>query len=437
MKKLASIILTAGLTLGNSVASYAATEIDFMFPAPVQGKLSIEMNKIIKEYNASQDEVEVRGIFTGDYDTTKMKAEAAAKAGNPPALAIMMANLTTDLAINDLLLPMQEITAYGQVNASEFLEKNYWPALHKNATYNGEVYAIPFHNSTPVLYYNKDLLKAQGFDTAPQTWDEVVEVAKAIAKPEDDRWGIMLPSTNNDYCGWILGSLVMANGGKYFNTDYPGEVYYTAPSTLGAMTYWRDLVHKHHVMPAGVLNSKTISSSFFAGKLGMAFLSTGALGFMRDNAKDFELGVAFMPEKVKSGVLIGGASLVSFKGINDEQKAAAWKFMEFLTSPETSGRWSRFTGYFAPRMQAYDLPEMKAYLDNDQNAAVALSQLKYANPWYSTYETVAVRKAMENQMAALLNDPQLSPLEAAMAAQKEADELMAPYVNKTALSLPN
>ena len=92
-----------------------------------------EMTSIIKEYNSSQSDVEVRGIFTGDYDTTKIKAESAAKAGNPPALAIMMANLTTDLVLNDFLLPIQEITSHGGIDAKQFLSENYWPALHKNA----------------------------------------------------------------------------------------------------------------------------------------------------------------------------------------------------------------------------------------------------------------------------------------------------------------
>ncbi len=435
MKKLLSM-LTAAAVFTCGTMAWAATEIDFMFPAPVQGKFTTEMNSILKEFNSSQSDVKVRGIFTGDYDTTKMKAEAAAKAGSPPALVIMMANLTTELAINDLLLPIQEITKYGDMDAKKFLTENYWPALHKNAMFNGEVYAIPFHNSTPVLYYNKTLLAANGFENPPKTWDEVVEVAKKLTNKDEGRWGIMLPSTNNDYCGWILSSLTMANGGKYYNSDYPGEVYYTAPSTVGAMTFWRDLAYKHHVMPSGVLESKAISASFFAGKLGMAFLSTGALGFMRENSKDFELGVAYMPKHVKNGVIIGGASLVSFKGIDEEQKKAAWKFMEYLTSPEVSGRWSRFSGYFAPRKQAYDLPEMKEYMAKDPNAAVALSQLKYANPWYSTYETVTVRKAIENQMAALLNDPDLTPKDAAEKAQKEAEAIMAPYVDQTTLALP-
>jgi sn-glycerol 3-phosphate transport system substrate-binding protein len=429
-------MIAAGMMFASAGFVGAATEIDFMFPAPVQGKLTMEMTSIIGEYNKSQSEVKVRGIFTGDYDTTKMKAEAAAKAGNPPALVIMMANLTTDLAINGQLLPIQDITKYGNVDAKQFLDDNYWPALHKNAMYENQVYAIPFQNSTPVLYYNKTLFEQHGIKTAPQDWNEIVDVAKKLTNRQDDQWGIMLPSVNTDYCGWILSSLVMANGGKYYNTDYPGEVYYTAPSTVGAMTFWRDLAHKHQVMPTGVLQPNAITSSFFAGKLGMAFLSTGALGHIRSNVKDFELGVAFMPSHVKRGVIIGGASLVSFKGINEEQKEAAWKFMEFLTSPETSSRWSRFTGYFAPRKQAYEMPEMKEYLAKDDNASVALSQLQYANPWYSTYETVAVRKAMENQMAALLNDAHLTPLQAAETAQKEADALLAPYVAKTTLALP-
>ncbi|ADU61655.1 MAG: ABC transporter substrate-binding protein [Pseudodesulfovibrio sp.] len=418
-----------------SSAALAATKIDFMFPSPVQGKLAKEMTTIVSEYNKSQSEVEVRGIFTGDYDTTKVKAEAASKAGNPPALVIMMANLIPDLAINGFIAPIQTLSRHGNVNADTFLAEEFWPALRQNASFNGEAYGIPFHNSTPVMYYNKTMFKKMGI-TVPTNWAEVVEAAKKIANPDEGRWGIMLPSVNTDYCGWILSSLVMANGGQYYNSKYPGEVYYTAPTTVGAMTFWRDLVFKHKVMPQGVLTPNTISSTFFAGKLGMAFLSTGALGHMRDNSKDFELGVAFMPTKVTRGVIIGGASLVTFNGISEEQQKAAWKFMSYLTSPEVSGRWSRFTGYFAPRIKAYDLPEMTQYLAEYPDAKTALDQLKYAQPWYSTYETIAVRKAMENNLARLLNDPDLKPADAARDAQKEADEILAPYVEKTALQLP-
>lgn len=397
--------LAVGLSLALSGAALAKEKIDFMFPAPVDGKLTMEMTRVIKAFNDSQQDVEVRGIFTGNYDTTKIKAESAQKAGQPPALVIMSANFTTDLALKDEILPMDDLFQYGDQKAGDFLVKEFWPAMHKNAQVMGTTYAIPFHNSTPILYYNKTMFDRAGIAQPPQTWAELLADAKKLTDESKGQWGIMLPSTNDDYGGWIFSALVRANGGKYFNEDYPGEVY-----------------------------SKQISASFFSGKVGMAMLSTGALGFMRENSKDFELGVAMLPAKEQRAVPIGGASLVSFKGINDAQKKAAYQFLTYLVSPQVNGAWSRFTGYFSPRKASYDTPEMKAYLQQDPRAAIALEQLKYAHPWYSTWETVAVRKAMENQLAAVVNDAKVTPEAAVQTAQKEADTLMKPYVDKTALA---
>jgi ABC-type glycerol-3-phosphate transport system substrate-binding protein len=104
----------------------------------------------------------------------------------------------------------------------------------------------------------------------------------------------------------------------------------------------------------------------------------------------------------------------------------------WLTSPEVAGEWSRFTGYFAPRKAAYDLPEMKEYLQQHPDAKVALDQLHYAVPWFDTYNTVAVRKAIEDQVQAILSG-KTTPADAVMTAQKNADELLRPYVEETAL----
>ena len=77
-------VVAVGLSLALSGAALAKEKIDFMFPAPVDGKLTMEMTRVIKQFNDSQQDVEVRGIFTGNYDTTKIKAESAQKAGQPP-----------------------------------------------------------------------------------------------------------------------------------------------------------------------------------------------------------------------------------------------------------------------------------------------------------------------------------------------------------------
>lgn len=119
--------LTVGLSLALSGAALAKEKIDFMFPAPVDGKLTMEMTRVIKTFNDSQQDVEVRGIFTGNYDTTKIKAESAQKAGQPPALVIMSANFTTDLALKDEILPMDELLNMAIKRLAIFCKRNSGP----------------------------------------------------------------------------------------------------------------------------------------------------------------------------------------------------------------------------------------------------------------------------------------------------------------------
>ena len=216
----------------------------------------------------------------------------------------------------------------------------------------------------------------------------------------------------------------MQNGGQYYNHDYGGEVYYDTPSALGALTLLDKMVNQLKVIPPGVSDANACTSAFFAGRLGMMMLSTGSLSFVRDNMK-LPYRVAFLPKSVRNAAVIGGASLILPKGNSPEREAAAWTLIQWLTSPEVACEWSRFTGYFAPRKAAYDLPEMQKYLEEHPDAKVALDQLQYAVPWFDTYNTVAVRKAMEDQVQAILSG-KTTPANAIAAAQKNADELLRP-----------
>jgi hypothetical protein len=121
--------------------------------------------------------------------------------------------------------------------------------------------------------------------------------AKALTKAGGDtqRWGLMFPATYH-YCGWITSGLVMSNDGQYFNHDYGGEVYYNAPSSLGALTFLDTLVNRAKVMPSGVSDANACTTAFFVGRTGMIVLSTGSLIFVRKNMK-LPYRVAFMPRQ--------------------------------------------------------------------------------------------------------------------------------------------
>lgn len=428
--------LAAALAFSPAFAQ-APTEIELFFPVPVDGQLARDMATMIKEFNETHPSIKATPVYTGSYDETLIKTRAAMKAGKPPAAAIMSANFLLDLKIEGEIQKLDDLIKTDGKSNDAFMGQ-FFPALYGNAVIERSVYGVPFHNSTPILYINAEHFKEAGLDpqNPPKTWDEFAAAAKKLTKREGDRvtrWGIAIPS-QYDTGGWLLQALTYSNGGRWFNLDYAGEVYYDAPSTLGALTFWNDLVVKQKALQAGVQQGGAVTTAFLSGQASMMLNSTGSLTFVRNNAK-FPFKVAFVPKNLQNQVPIGGASLVIPTGVDGERKKAAWTLINWMTSPEKSGWWSRATGYFAPNMQAYDLPDMKAFLEKNPDAKVAVDQLAYAKPWFATYKTVVVRKAIEDELQAVLSGKK-QPKEALVAAQKTADEVMKPYVEQTALKLP-
>jgi len=437
MKLVRSMAAAAAIAILSPSGAVAATRIDFFFPVPVDGALAKEMQSLVARFNKENPDIEVTAAYTGTYDETDIKTRAAIKAGKPPALSLMSANFITQYHIDDLVEPFDPLVEADGKTPDAFMDQ-FWPALHGNARVDGKIYGVPFHNSTPLLYYNAEQFKEAGLDPdkPPATWAEWVEAARKLTKRDGDktlRYGIMLPGTY-DILGWTVSALIMSNGGQYYNPEYGGEIYYDTPSSLGALTFVDDLVHKFKVMPEGTIQTPAMNNAFFGGQAAMIISSTGSLSFIRQNMKT-PFKVAFIPRNIRNAVPIGGASLILPKGNSEERRQAAWKLVKWLTSPEISGGWSRFTGYFAPPKAAYDLPEMKEFLDKNPDAKVALAQLAYARPWFATYNTVAVRKALEDEVQAMLSGKK-TPAEAIKAAQANADALLKGYVDATALSLP-
>lgn len=432
------LLATAALALSVfGTAAHAATDIDFFFPVPVQGKLATEMQNLVAEFNKSHPDIHVTPAYTGSYDDTNLKTRAAIQAGHPPAAVIMSANFVREYVINKQTLSMDKLIEADKLTPESYMSR-FWPALRVNAMENGHVYGVPFQNSTPLLYINDAAFKEVGLDPKhpPANWTEWLAAAKKLTKVEGGkttRYGLMFPGTY-DYLGWITSGLIMSNGGEYYNPLWGGEVYYNTPSAIGAVQFIDNLVNRDHVMPPGVTDASAVSNAFFSGRAGMVVLSTGALSYVRENMKQ-PYSVAFMPGHLNNAAPIGGASLIIPAGNSPERQQAAWTLINWLTSPAIAGRWSRFTGYFAPRIAAYDLPEMKSFLAAHPDAKVALDQLEYARPWFATYNTVAVRKALEDQVQAVLSGREKADF-AMQKAQKEADRLMKPYVDQTALNVP-
>ena len=433
--RLIATALATSLLAGGALMPSAATaqeKIKFYFPTSVQGRLALIMKEVVQEYNDSQDAVKVTAVYTGSYAETGIKASAAMEAGNPPAVAMVGANNILDFVQKGQIETIESFLGAQGETSADFLT-DFWPGVHANATVNGDLYAVPFQNSTPILFYNKEHFKEVGLDpeVPPANWDDLIEMGQKLVVKDGDkttRYGLMFPQQVG-YGNWILQGFVMANGGQYYNTEYPGEVYYDSPATRGALQFYDDLAHKFGIMPDTVTPSAQVATDFFSGRTSMMIASTGGLGNVRNNIT-FDYGVGFVPGNVRNAVPVGGASMVIFKGQSDAQRAAAWDFVSWITSAEQLGNWSRASGYFSPRISAYGMPEMKEFIAQFPDAGVAVDQLQYTKPWYSTFNYLAVAQPMGDAMQAVVSG-KASVRDATKRAQSQADELLAPFNNAT------
>jgi multiple sugar transport system substrate-binding protein len=69
----------------------------------------------------------------------------------------------------------------------------FFPGTIYAATWNNEIYGVPFHTDVMVLFYNKDMFKAAGLDpeAPPTTWDEFRNDAIAITKAGKAGFGLL------------------------------------------------------------------------------------------------------------------------------------------------------------------------------------------------------------------------------------------------------
>ncbi len=108
-------------------------------------------------------------------------------------------------------------------------------------------------------------------------------------------------------------------------------------------------------MPPGILLWANMPNDFVNGKAAMIWHSSGSLTNILKQAK-FNVGVSYTVGEKGFGAPTGGGNMYIMKGIPADHQAAAWKFIQFMTSADIQADWSINTGYVASRQSAYQHP---------------------------------------------------------------------------------
>jgi sn-glycerol 3-phosphate transport system substrate-binding protein len=416
--------LVAPLAMPAIVRAQGVTEVEFYFPVAVGGPIPKIIDGLCADFGRENPGIRMKPIYAGTYVDTLTKAITATKAGQGPAMAVVLAVDAYTLADDELLVPFNKIATSA---ADKAWMDGFYPAFMRNGTIDGNVWGIPFQRSTIVQYTNKDAFKEAGLDPekAPATWDELTAAAQKLTKREGDRvtrWGVQIPSSGFPY--WLYQALAIQAGAELANENGT-KVNYNAPGCVEALQYWIDLAQKYKVHPPGIVEWGTTPRDFLEGKVAIMWTTTGNLTNIKANAK-FPFGISMLPAHKRRGSPTGGGNFHLFKGASPAQQQASLAFLKWVTSPERAAQWGIETGYVATRPDAWETAAMKKYVSEFPAAAVARDQLAVAVPELSTHDNQRVTQALNDELQAALTGRKPAK-DALDSAQANGTRLLRPY----------
>lgn len=402
----------------------AVVEIDFYYPTAVGGPIADVFNGYAEAFNAANPGIHVNTTYAGSYDDIAAAVQTEIQgAGAGPDVAVMLSIDLHTFKDNGYIIPLQDFIN-GMPDADTYTDDFFSAFMENSVTADGMVWSLPFQRSTPVLYYNKDLFSEVGLDPEmpPQNRAELIEYGQQLTLPNGERSGILIPSSGFPY--WLFQSFAIANGQNVIGAG-PAEVYFDHPAVISALEDFVGLIEAG-VMPEGEIVWGDTPSDFINGNTAMIYHTTGSLTNILGNA-EFEVGVAnLVAGDVGFGAPTGGGNLYMFSSSSPEEQAAAWEWIQYLSSTEVQADWGVATGYIAARQSAWETEALQSLVAEKPQYEVALNQLPYAKKEISTHQGVDIR-AIFNQAISRTIAGEMSAADALAIAQEEADALLAPY----------
>lgn len=255
-------------------------------------------------------------------------------------------------------------------------------------TYMDRLCAIPFSNSTILLYYNKDLFEAAGLDpeAPPKTLQELAEATEKLTVKDGDEvttYGLNVQVKRYQLVNWVGGegeyNFIGDNEGG--RTGLMSKVTFGEDGSL--MKYldeWEKVIATGGYKPV----EDNINEEFAMELSAMAIMSSARIGKVQGLVGDsFAWGTAPLPKVSaddKGGTAIGGSGVVMFDKGDPEELKAAWIFQQYLGGEEAQYDFCTASGYIPVNRDLYETDKMKAYMEENDKIVAAVEQLMSSNP---------------------------------------------------------
>ena len=388
-------LVTAGFA---TFAAPLAAQTDIQFWHAMGGRLGEVVEELAAKYNESQDTYNLVPTYKGGYEDTMTAGIAAFRAKQQPhIIQIFDAGAATIINAKGATVPVADLMS--GFDSGDYIEgvRNFY------ADSEGKMIGMPFNSSTPLLYYNKEILAKAGITAPPATWEEFEAMAPKLKEAG-------YQALAQSHSPWIFSenfhsrhNLQLATGNNgYDSTDV--KILYNNPEMKmhwGKVKEWLDAGY-YGFYGRGWGDNQ---DAFVQQKAAMWLGSSGSFGGLANSA-EFDFGAAELPywksiTDEPYGTFIGGAALFAMAGKPDEENAGVADFMEFLTSAEMQYFWHKETGYVPITHAAYELAKSDGYYESTPDAEVGITQLSQrGGEWTKGYRLgfyVQIREAMYKQ----------------------------------------
>ncbi len=270
----------------------------------------VALDKVIKDYNASQDTYEVTAKYVPFADFKK-QLSIGASADELPDIAILD---SPDHASYAKMGIFEDLTGKFDVD-------DYYEGTVNSCTIDDKLYGVPFGANCLALYYNEDMLNEKNL-SVPSTWDELKDAAKALT--EGSVTGLAFCSVQNEEGTFNFVPWLWSTGASSYEMDSEGGIK--------ALTYAKDLID------AGVMSKECINwtqgdvmNQFISGNVAMMVNGPWQIPTMQEEAPDLNWKVTLIPKDSEYASCLGGENYAVIKGRNTE---GALDFLTYATEEE-------------------------------------------------------------------------------------------------------
>ncbi|HLH50635.1 MAG TPA: sugar ABC transporter substrate-binding protein [Roseiarcus sp.] len=207
---------------------------------------------------------------------------------------------------------------------------------------NGHVYGLPIAASARAMYYNKDVFKKAGYDSAPGTWADFKNAAEKIKATGGGvfPFGLQGKEIETDvyfyYAMWSYGGEIVKDGKSGIDSQ----------AAIDAAKLYKSFIDGGLTEP-GVTsyNREDVQNLFKQGKVATVITAPFLSGQIKKEAPNLNYAVAPIPAGPTGDQGTYGVtdSIVLFA--NSKVKDEAWKFLDFLFTTDERTKFDKVEGF--------------------------------------------------------------------------------------------